>query len=280
MATNKLCSCWVDRQGFGWYSKGLWFEESQNREGVLRQHWEGNSTLGKLKEPIHYKSWWCLHKSAMLVSGISVVRFISCISRLSSCFCYDKVVEGVGYCFGVHLNCKGPGKLAPSRSHCDQQKIEIALKSAAKTRILHKSCSNSKSIRINLHQIGNLVIMLYLQDWDWILERSTGTSARKPSNNSICQVGIIICITGITISHVSHKSAYKIQTAPTEFELWGLDFYLEEELDLLLTAAYNIHTSQKIKFFKVSSSNIQYSSWVVVKINSTHGPDLTYIYKI
>ncbi|KAA1080685.1 hypothetical protein PGT21_017151 [Puccinia graminis f. sp. tritici] len=137
----------------------------------------------------------------------------------------------------------------------------------------------SQSMFINKHSKveGNPPIVALLSDlslgtcWSFLGERG--------------QIGIqlarVIWVTGITISHVSRALAYDIRTAPNKFELWGLGFDGEDNLDLLHSGAYDINAAQNVQYFEVSSPKTRSYSKVLVKIRSNHGNrDLTCVYQI
>ena len=91
-----------------------------------------------------------------------------------------------------------------------------------------------------------------------------------------------IWIDGITIGHVSKSLAYDIQTAPKEFELWGLDNRSQDKRGtLILTGTYSISGSTNYQEFSVLPQKKQLFSEVVLKVKSNHGnADLTCVYRI
>ncbi|MBW0510024.1 hypothetical protein O181_049739 [Austropuccinia psidii MF-1] len=89
-----------------------------------------------------------------------------------------------------------------------------------------------------------------------------------------------INITAITLGHVTKAFAYNLDTAPRDFELWGLT-QCKGEKNLLMRGSYNINFSIPFQYFDLpQSKSLEYQK-ILFKIESNHGNSLyTCLYRI
>ncbi|KAI9626433.1 hypothetical protein H4Q26_017848 [Puccinia striiformis f. sp. tritici PST-130] len=119
-----------------------------------------------------------------------------------------------------------------------------------------------------------------------VLVSDLSVGACWPFHGTMGQIAIqlsrTIWVEGITLGHVPQSLAYDIQTAPKQFELWGMHGTGPEvDGNLLLEGSYSIDSSNNLQEFSVPKTKLQLHSQVLLKIKSNHGnPDFTCIYRI